>query len=466
MRSPIVEQRVIEWVLMTAALVLILLDQKLLGLAALAPAVALVGYRLLQSTDKNTSKPSPRLASSLSTQEMADSTPKFTPNEIFAAEETLRTTSQRLRVAIESARDGLLILDENGNLVECNPAAERLLGIERERFIGKQFVEMLGQMMEANELNGLGYSPGELSELARSLRIQQARITRRQFTSAIQTANGSQRLYIEEIGSPVYSATGKVIGRMLVLRDMSEHEMLNDFRDKVTHMAVHDLRGPLTAILNGIDLSLQTEAPLSEPERQRILRLCLDSGNSLMRQIESLLDIAQIESNSLPIKPEPQSVSELVDDSYQAIANTFTEMRTRLENNLPPDLPLILVDKEIMRRVFINLLDNALRFTTRGTSIRIDAELTPVDKSEVVISISDNGPGIPMDQRERIFETYRRINRNGAVGTITPVGRRGFGLGLTFCKLAIEAHGGKIWIEDGINGMTGARFVVRLPVSQ
>ncbi|MFN8560453.1 MAG: PAS domain S-box protein [Anaerolineae bacterium] len=152
--------------------------------------------------------------------------------------EQMRAVSERLRVTINSARDGVLLFDREGKLIECNPSAERLLGIDKEPFLGKHFVDMLFDMMKANELNGLGYSRSQLTELARQLRLEPNRITRRQF----EQTNDGQKVYIEEIGSPVIDARNRVIGRLLVLRDMTEQRLLADFRDEITHMAVHDLR--------------------------------------------------------------------------------------------------------------------------------------------------------------------------------------------------------------------------------
>ncbi|MCK6578249.1 MAG: ATP-binding protein [Anaerolineae bacterium] len=227
-------------------------------------------------------------------------------------------------------------------------------------------------------------------------------------------------------------------------------------------MAVHDLRGPLTAILNGLDLSLQTEYPLEPEETSRILRLCLDSGNALMRQIDSLLDIAQIENNSLLLHPQQVDPRTLIDNAYRTLANTFIEKNIRLDMRYEEPLPPFQADAEIMRRVFVNMLDNALRFSGRGAAILVEAraEVGGEGRRMLALSVTDNGPGIPEDQRATVFDAYRRLEQTEQA----PGARRGMGLGLTFCKLAVEAHQGRITVEDAGGGMSGARFVVRLPI--
>jgi signal transduction histidine kinase len=125
---------------------------------------------------------------------------------------------------------------------------------------------------------------------------------------------------------------------------------------------------------------------------------------------------------------------------------------------MPADLPAVWGDAEILRRVLVNLLDNALKFTPAGGQVMIqlapDLQTGDDDSAGVLCSIEDNGPGIPGPYRTQIFDRFVRINVGG--GQV-----RGTGLGLTFCKLAIEAHGGRIWVADAEHG--GSRFVFTLP---
>ncbi|HVU13733.1 MAG TPA: ATP-binding protein [Phototrophicaceae bacterium] len=368
--------------------------------------------------------------------------------------EQVRAVSERLHVTINSARDGVLLLDAEGRLIECNPSAERLLGIDKETFMGKHFVAMLfGMMKGADDLNGLGYSRSQLTELARQLRLEPNRITRRQFE---QISNG-QKLTIEEIGSPVVDSNKRIVGRLLVLRDMTEQKLLSDFRDEITNMAVHDLRGPLTAIINGIDMTLKTGLDEYPEDNERILRLSLDSARSLMRVINSLLDIAKLESRRIPINPQPTSAATLVDAACKTVENSLQEAQIQLEVILDHDLPPVNVDPELMRRVLVNLLDNALRFTPQGGTVRIDSGRP--ENNHLTLSVIDSGPGIPPEERDLVFEQYRQSNKNKALR-----GSQGTGLGLTFCKLAVEAHGGRIWVSAA-DSLPGACFNISLPVA-
>ncbi|MBI1257215.1 MAG: PAS domain S-box protein [Chloroflexi bacterium] len=366
--------------------------------------------------------------------------------------EQVRAVSERLRVTINSARDGVLLFDSEGKLIECNPSAERLLGIDKETFIGKHFVAMLFDMMDSNEMNGLGYSRGQLTELARQLRLEPNSITRRQF----EQTNEGQMLFIEEIGSPVIDADNKIVGRLLVLRDMTEQKQLADFRDEITHMAVHDLRGPLTAIINGIDMTLRLGLSEYPDDSERVLRLSLSSAQSLMRLINSLLDIAKLESRRMPINAQPVPAAQLVENARSALETSIDEAHIQVEIALAEDLPTLHVDEDLIRRVLINLIDNAIRFTPEGAVVRIASQ--PVVDQRVILSVADSGKGIPPEERDQIFEQYRQSEQNQPLR-----GSKGTGLGLTFCKLAVEAHGGRIWVE-GAETLPGACFLISLPV--
>ena len=366
--------------------------------------------------------------------------------------EQVRAVSERLRVTINSARDGVLLFDSDGKLIECNPSAERLLGIDKEMFMGKHFVAMLFDMMKSNELNGLGYSRNQLTELARQLRLEPNSITRRQF----EQTNDGQKLFIEEIGSPVIDADNKVVGRLLVLRDMTEQRQLADFRDEITHMAVHDLRGPLTAVINGIDMTLRMGLSEYPEDNERVLRLSLDSAHSLMRLINSLLDIAKLESRRMPINAQPVSVAQLVGSARNALENSIEEAHIQIEIALDDNLPELNVDEDLIRRVLINLIDNAVRFTPEGAVVQIAAQVT--EDRRVTLSVADSGKGIPPEERDQIFEQYRQSEKNQPLR-----GSKGTGLGLTFCKLVVEAHGGRIWVE-GAQTLPGACFLISLPV--
>jgi NtrC-family two-component system sensor histidine kinase KinB len=166
-----------------------------------------------------------------------------------------------------------------------------------------------------------------------------------------------------------------------------------------------------------------------------------------------LMDIARLKSGKIEL-----NLTWL--DLHHLAANTVTELHSQaseagisLQNEVPTELPKIRADNGKIGRVLTNLLDNALKFTPDGGQISISAEANPA--GTITVHVSDTGPGIPEDFREKIFDRFSQVP--GQSGR-----RRGSGLGLTFCKLAVEAHGGRIWVEPRPGG--GSIFTLTLPI--
>jgi signal transduction histidine kinase len=183
----------------------------------------------------------------------------------------------------------------------------------------------------------------------------------------------------------------------------------------------------------------------------RLLTNLEQSGDDILQMINDLLDVERMEVGVLKLQVgivEPETLlHECVNDS-QIIASTYKQNLTISH----PVLPRIQVDKSLLRRVLNNLLTNALKFTPEGGQIHVAAAALG---DYLLISVADNGPGVPPADRERIFEKFTQVR-----GTE----RRGAGLGLTFCKMAIEAHGGTITVADSDSG--GALFEIVLPQRQ
>ncbi len=367
--------------------------------------------------------------------------------------EQARNSANRIRALLNSARDGIILLDKEGRLLECNPAAERLLGLERDEVLQQHLVTVLMHMMEGDAPTGLGYSRAELTMLARQLRLEPQRITRREFRRQGLT----QTVYVEEIGGPVRSDTGEITGRLMIFRDITEHHLAAQYRDEITRMMVHDLRGPLWAVQTGIQIA---QSELAVSEQSTIVRITLDvalqSTRDLMRIVDSLLDIARLERREMPLKPVRTSPARLIRSAQSTLEAPLAAAGITLIDECPGDLPDLIVDEDVMRRVLVNLLDNALRYTPQGGRILISGSAS---STELRLTIADSGPGIPVADRERVFERFQQVKHN-----IPQRGSKGSGLGLTFCKLAVEAHGGRVWVESS-TPLGGAAFNLTLPLA-
>jgi signal transduction histidine kinase len=173
----------------------------------------------------------------------------------------------------------------------------------------------------------------------------------------------------------------------------------------------------------------------------------------MQRLINSLLDINRLEAGQPIANRKPTPVTELVNDAVDAVKPNCESRRQTLLISLDSDLPPVFVDADMVRRVLINLLENATKYTPSDSKIEIGARS---EGGTVTFWVQDYGQGIPDEAQERIFDRFVRLQ-----GERFP---RGLGLGLSFCRLAVQAHGGKIWVESQMG--QGSRFVFLLPVAK
>jgi two-component system clock-associated histidine kinase SasA len=200
------------------------------------------------------------------------------------------------------------------------------------------------------------------------------------------------------------------------------------------------------------DIVTHSEDP--DPTIIQTMPLLLDSANSLMRLVDSLLDLGS--DSKLPLHLASVSVQDIVDSAFKALATSFQEANIKVTYDIPKTLPQVQVDPDIIRRVLINLLDNAMRYTPFDGEIMVTAAPYQ-DGNLILMRVADSGPGIPDEERERVFEKFRQVKAN-----VPKRGSKGSGLGLAFCKRGIEAHGQRIWVAE-TSPLSGACFAFTMP---
>jgi two-component system, NtrC family, sensor histidine kinase KinB len=238
-----------------------------------------------------------------------------------------------------------------------------------------------------------------------------------------------------------------------ILRDITERKDLDSLREDLAAMIYHDLRSPLANILSSVEM-LDSILPEEEKETTApIMRIAHHSIDRIQRLISSLLDLNRLEQNQPVGERQAVSVSLLVNDAIEAV-NPSAEGREQIVAlKIAADLPSIFVDVDMIRRVMINLLENAVKYTPFGGHIEIGAE---TDGDFLRVHVQDDGPGIPEVDRERIFDKFTRLKNK--------TGSSGLGVGLAFCKLAVQGHGGKIWIEPAPE--RGSKFLFTIPIAK
>jgi signal transduction histidine kinase len=260
---------------------------------------------------------------------------------------------------------------------------------------------------------------------------------------------------------PVRGAAKQSSAALLVLRDVTAERQAEKLRQDLANMIVHDLRAPLTNMIVSNDLLLkQISGPLTASQ-QRILEIAGNSSQQMLDLVNALLDIRRLEQRQLEVHQQPVEMFEIVEAVFERLERVAEDRRVRLVNATAP-LPPINGDVDLVRRVVQNLVDNATKFSPRDSTVEVtglvataaDLPTPHPDGRWLIVSISDQGKGVPESYRTVIFELFGQA----------PTGRgQGTGLGLAFCKLAVAAHGGTIWVDDGPAG--GAVFRFSLPLA-
>jgi two-component system sensor histidine kinase KdpD len=208
----------------------------------------------------------------------------------------------------------------------------------------------------------------------------------------------------------------------------------------------HDMRTPLASIEGSASTLLQESEPTDIAVRRELASTILQESQRMSRLVANLLDMIRVESGALQVQKEWHLLSDV---AGVALLRTETQLKDHpVTTRIPPDLPLVPIDDILLEQVFVNLLENAAKYTPAGTPVEIGAESRP---GEVLVWVADRGPGIPSGEEERVFEKFHRASAAPGAGV---------GLGLTIARGIVTAHGGRIWAESRPGGGTMFRFTI------
>jgi signal transduction histidine kinase len=264
----------------------------------------------------------------------------------------------------------------------------------------------------------------------------------------------AMRTYLE--GGFVARGVAERLERAAVLAEhaLEARAETERLKEELAAMVVHDLKNPVNGILMMVQLALRKGADLSEAHRSYLQQIDL-TCREMMRLIQNLLEISKIEEGKMPITIEPVVLAELVDEVLPEHRALATQAGRTLHVDVSPALPAVAADRALLRRVLANLIGNAVRHSGSST-IWIKARADS-GNARVFLAVRDLGRGIPAGQQERIFEKFASVRRSPADEPF-----RDTGLGLPFCKLAVDQMGGRLDLESAPG--KGSVFTVTLPV--
>ena len=218
-------------------------------------------------------------------------------------------------------------------------------------------------------------------------------------------------------------------------------------------MIYHDLRSPLANVVSSLDVLYTMLTHEEDLEFKPLLEIAMRSTTRIQRLTDSLLDMDRLEAGQEVGVRQPCDATLLMQEAVDTLAPIIYNKGQTIQMDIPTGLPLVLADPDMIRRVIINLLENAAKFTQQGGTIFLGA----LSEGKMVrIWVQDNGPGIPASEQEKIFDKFSRLKLSDSP--------KGMGLGLAYCRLAVQAHGGKIWVESELG--KGSRFIFVLPIAE
>lgn len=346
---------------------------------------------------------------------------------------TAESAARRLAAIVTASRDAIIGKTLSGIVVDWNAGAERLYGYSAAEMVGRP-ISILVPPDRPDEMKQL------LEKIGRGESVKAYETER--------ITKDGQSVPVSISVSPIRDQAGKIVGASTIGRDMRERKALEKRRDDLLNMIVHDLRNPLTGILLAVE-SLQGDT--LNPQQNKLLEIADNRTRLMLGLVNTLLDVGKLEAGKMPVDAQPTRLADLAAQHLKLQAHMAEARQIELVEQMAADLPEVEADRELIGRVLQNLLDNAIKFTPQGGRITVAAAVDAQNAEKVIVRVTDSGPGIPEELRARLFQPYVTGKMPG----------RGSGLGLVFCRLAVEAHGGRFWVEGGAD--QGATFAFELP---
>jgi PAS domain S-box-containing protein len=353
----------------------------------------------------------------------------------------LAQEKNRLNAILEFSGDGVAILDAAHRITIFNRALSQMTGAQPADAIGRRFEEVVdvrnrraGSTLDEAEANGwpLARSAGTL------------------FLEGDLLREGGRPVSVEINFAPLFDDDSRLISIIATVRDITRFREADELKSTFVSIVSHELKTPVALIKGYASTLRRSDASWDADTMRDSLQVIEDESDRLAHLIDDLLDASRVQTGNFKLVPVELDIDQLVADA----ARRFQPQAAghSLVVDVPPNLPLVHADEARITQVLRNLLSNAVKYSPEGGEVRISSRVAP---REVVITVSDQGPGIAPEDLAHLFSRFYRGNSALARKT------QGAGLGLYLSKAIIEAHGGRIWAES--DGRNGSRFSFSLP---
>lgn len=353
--------------------------------------------------------------------------------------EVIDAERKKIQTMVESMVDGVLMTDQKDEIVVMNQAARKVLRVSRrEDHVNKKYFQ-----------DTLGFYP---------FRLTKGLVHRAGLQATIKEEIKVFDKTLHSVVSPVYDQDGVQTGTVVVLRDITEQKEIEERKNDFLSVISHELRTPLASIGGSLDLVLDQVVGQINEKQRRYLDLAKDSCQKLNIVIDDLLDLSKFEKGRMEIHMESISIVELVQEVAEKFQPAAIEKEIVIRLEKPGQDIRIYGDYNRLVQVMNNLMSNALKFTPQQGEIEMRVFTPKVMSPHVGVSVKDTGPGIRLEDLERVFDKFEQVRHSDSRKV------SGTGLGLAISRGIIEAHKGKIWVESRPG--EGAKFIFLLPAEK
>ncbi len=348
------------------------------------------------------------------------------------AEENRKIKREKYRInsVLRHVAEGLIIIDNDGKVLVLNPAAEKLMGVNKENKIGEHILDGLRE----EQIVSLAKDKQQEIEIELAGPSEETKKTLKASTAVIENEEG------------------QTIGMVSVLSDITKQKELERMKEAFVSNVTHDLRAPLISIQKSLSLFLESNKEALTGDQKQFLEIASNNASRLTVLVNDLLDVAKLEAGHVRLNYSSVKIDELASGVFDMLGAWSESRGVALKKEGLESIQFD-ADPKLLSQALTNLVGNAIKFTPEGGSVTIKAE--SLDK-EIKMSVIDTGCGIPPESRERIFAKFEQAKTIPTAGS-----PKGTGLGLTIVKEIVQLHGGKIWIESEVG--KGSKFIFLLP---
>jgi len=341
---------------------------------------------------------------------------------------TVEASRRQLEAVLNSTPDPVLVTDASNRLILANPAASRIFGVTIRR--------------------------GERPDLERTIQIRSLyelllATSEERSTAEINMPDGKTYLAT----ASAMTAEGRMVGRVCILRDVTQLKEIDTLKSEFVSTVSHDLRSPLT-LMRGYATMLEMAGELNEQQKS-YSKMIVQGVDNMAKLVNNLLDLGRIDFG-VGLQVESIPVLDIVQQVTGGLQMLAKQKEIELSVEIPRDLPNVIeADKALLHQAVYNLVENAIKYTPHGGNVILHLQVTP---DTLTFAIQDSGIGIPQQDMERLFEKfYRGTNREA-------LAQRGTGLGLAIVRSIAERHGGRVWVESELG--KGSTFYLLVPLTQ